>query len=327
MPMKSGDKPRVIFLMGPTASGKTDLAIALAQQLPIDVISVDSALIYRGMDIGTAKPSVEELAQVPHALIDICDPTESYSAADFCRDAQYEIESSLAKGRMPLLVGGTMMYFNALLKGLADMPATDASTRAAIEAEAHEKGWPALHAELSVADPEYAAKVHPNHSQRIARALAVFRMSGKTMTTYRKEQALNQQVALPGLEDDYTVTQIALIPSDRAWLHQRIALRYQLMLDHGFVEEVDVLYQRGDLHLDLPSIRSVGYRQVWQYLEKSYDYATMVEKGVVATRQLAKRQLTWLRGWQNLNRIEITPQSATLGVNKDKIVNKALNFL
>ncbi len=321
-------KPLVGFLMGPTASGKTDLAIALSQHLPIDVISVDSALIYRGMDVGTAKPSAEELALAPHSLINICDPSEAYSAADFCRDAQREIEKSHAANRLPLLVGGTMMYFNALLKGLADMPATDDVTRQAIEQEALIKGWPALHEELMQVDPEYGSTIHPNHSHRIARALAVYRMSGKTMSAFRDEQqSTNNTSADDIFTNKYQVVQMALIPHERAWLHERIAQRYRAMLDQGFVDEVKALYMRGDLHSELPSMRAVGYRQVWQFLDGEYDYDTMVEKGIVATRQLAKRQLTWLRGWEDLHLLEVGAENTTLAENFERNVNKALNFL
>jgi tRNA dimethylallyltransferase len=319
-------KPPVIFIMGPTASGKTDLAIALSKQYPIDVISVDSALIYRDMNIGTAKPTAEELAQTPHALIDICDPSESYSAADFCRDAEQAIQQSHATGRIPVLVGGTMMYFNALLKGLADMPATDEATRHAIECEAEQKGWPAMHAELALVDAITAEQIHPNHSHRIARALAVYRMSGKTMSAFREEQAA-QTTDECAFTNRYNVVQFALLPLDRAWLHTRIQCRYEAMLEQGFVDEVANLYQRGDLHADMPSIRAVGYRQVWEFLNGDSDYDTMVEKGVAATRQLAKRQLTWLRGWESLKLLEIDLEHTTLGDNFDKNLNKVLKFL
>lgn len=332
---KTSAKPPVIFLMGPTASGKTDLAIALSKRLPIDVISVDSALIYRQMNIGTAKPTANELAQTPHALVDICDPAESYSVADFCRDAQREIRKSHLANRIPLLVGGTMMYFNALLNGLADMPATDEATRQKIEAEAKEKGWPALHAELMEVDSESASQIHPNHSQRIGRALAVYRMSGKTMSAFRQEQQAQKQAekethGQSGSEDfssQYNLVQFALIPTDRSWLHERINTRYKAMLDQGFVDEVKALYARGDLHLNLPSMRAVGYRQVWEFLSGDNDYNVMVEKGMAATRQLAKRQLTWLRSWDKLYSLEIDTKNATLAVNFDKNLNKALNFL
>jgi tRNA dimethylallyltransferase len=325
-------KPPVIFLMGPTAAGKTDLAIALSQQMPVDVISVDSALIYRGMDIGTAKPSATELRQAPHALIDICDPAECYSVADFCRDAQREIQRSHRANRIPLLVGGTMMYFNALLKGLADMPATDELTRQVIENEAKLKGWPALHDELMAVDPDSAAQIHPNHSQRIARALAVYRMSGKTMTAYRHEQQVQQRMELglslsSALADQYNVIQFAIVPTERSWLHERIARRYHAMLEQGFIDEVRGLYARDDLHLNLPSMRAVGYRQVWDFLDGNGTYGDMLDKGIAATRQLAKRQLTWLRRWENLQLLEVDVKETTLTANSEKNLQKILNFL
>jgi len=319
-------KPPVIFVMGPTASGKTDLAIALSQQRAVDVISVDSALIYRGMDIGTAKPTAQELSLAPHALIDICDPLESYSVADFCRDAQVEIDKSHQAGRTPVLVGGTMMYFNALLKGLADMPATDTATRAAIEDEALIKGWPVLHQELAAVDPESAAQIHPNHSQRIARALAVYRLSGKPMSVYRAEQ-LEQSTVKACFTSQYRVTQFALIPQERALLHQRIASRYQVMLEAGFEQEVTQLYKRGDLSLDLPSMRAVGYRQMWEYVEQLYGYEEMIGKGLAATRQLAKRQLTWLRGWEGLHMLDVKIEPTTLVASSEENIAKVLNYL
>lgn len=319
-------KPPVIFLMGPTASGKTDLAIALSQQHPVDIISVDSALIYRGMDIGTAKPTADELAIAPHALIDICDPAETYSAADFCRDAQQLITRSHQTNRIPVLVGGTMMYFNALLKGLADMPATDEAMRSMLESEAQEKGWPALHRELSAVDPESAAAIHPNHSQRIARALAVYRLSGKTMTAFRIEQ--QQQLSdKPSFTEQYQVMQYALIPTERSVLHQRIQRRFMLMLDRGFEDEVRCLYQQGTLTVDLPSMRSVGYRQMWEYIAGEYDYSTMIDKGIAATRQLAKRQLTWLRGWNDLHVCDVVIDPTTLAVESNGGVDKLLDGL
>ena len=290
-------KPLVIMLMGPTASGKTDVAMALSQVLPVDIISVDATLVYRGLNIGSAKPSAEELAQFPHRLVDICDPAESYSVANFCRDAEREIEMITRAGRMPLLVGGSMMYFKSLLDGLADMPETDFAVRATIASEAEQAGWPALHAKLKSVDPEYAAQVHPNHSQRISRALEVYRSSGITMTEYRRRQ---QKIDKPKLSDRVNLLCLGLLPSDRRLLHDRIFKRFGMMLDNGFIDEVIALRKREDLHLDLASMRAVGYRQVWQYLDGDYDYNTMVEKGVAATRQLAKRQLTWLRNWPHL---------------------------
>jgi len=284
-------KPRVLFLMGPTASGKTALAMEMAEHHNCSLISVDSALIYRDMDIGTAKPSAAELARAPHALVDILDPSESYSAADFRRDAVEAIEDSLAQGKTPLLVGGTMMYFKTLLEGLSPLPSADEDIRAQIAAQAEQMGWQALHEELSRVDPVSAARIHPNDPQRLARALEVFRISGKTLTELTETKA----EALP-----YDMVQFAIAPKERAALHKLIGIRFKQMLDQGFVEEVQRLKDRGDLHLEMPSMRCVGYRQVWQYLDGEFDHATMVEKAVAATRQLAKRQLTWLRGWPEL---------------------------
>jgi tRNA dimethylallyltransferase len=278
--------------MGPTASGKTDLAIALSQVLPCDLISVDSALVYRGLDIGSAKPDSATLARYPHALVDICDPTEVYTAADFRRDALAAMHSSSEKGRIPVLVGGTMMYFKALLEGLADMPAADPAVRAEIEVLAAEQGWPAVHRELERVDPEMAAQIHPNHSQRLSRALEVYRVSGVPMSVLRQRQ---QQAVLP-----YQVLQFAIAPVEREELHRRIEIRLRHMFDNGFVDEVRNLLARGDLNEDLPAIRAVGYRQVWQYLHGEFDLDTAFEKALIASRQLAKRQMTWLRSWPDV---------------------------
>lgn len=277
--------------MGPTASGKTDLAIALRKQFPVDIISVDSALIYRGMDIGTAKPTVEELALAPHRLIDIRDPSEVYSAADFRADALREMEQIVAKGRIPLLVGGTMLYFKALLEGLSPLPPADPVIRAKIEQEAKEHGWQALHATLCNIDPVAGARIHPNDPQRLSRALEVFRISGKTLT----ELTETKGEPLP-----YEVHQFAIAPKERGELHRRIELRFHKMMEAGFEEEVRKLFDRGDLNPDLPSIRCVGYRQMWDYLAGSCSLDDAVYRGVCATRQLAKRQITWLRSWDNL---------------------------
>lgn len=315
-------KPLVIFLMGPTASGKTDLAIALRQRLPVDIISVDSALVYRGMDIGSAKPSAEEQTLAPHRLIDIRDPADSYSAADFRADALREIEDIVSLGRIPLLVGGTMMYFKALLEGMADMPAADPEVRAKIEALAAEKGWPHIHQLLAEVDPQTAAEIHPNHSQRLSRALEVYRVSGRTMSELRAEQQRDQD----DLHQKYNVVQFAIGPRDRSVLHQRIEKRFGLMLEQGFIEEVKSLRQRADLHKDLPAIRAVGYRQVWEYLDGDYDYDEMVAKGEAATRQLAKRQLTWLRGWEGLNWLYTDTETGET-VKKDQVLLELLNFL
>lgn len=279
---------KVICLYGPTAAGKTALAIALAEQLPAELISVDSALIYRGMDIGTAKPSAAELARAPHRLIDICDPSESYSAAQFAQHARQHIDEIIAAGRTPLLVGGTMLYFKALLEGLSTLPVADPAIRAELQQQLNEQGSAALHQQLARVDPVSAARIHPNDPQRISRALEVFRCSGQSLT------ALSQQRhgALP-----YPVLQLALAPQQRACLHQRIELRFRQMVSAGLQAEVEKLRARGDLHKDLPAIRSVGYRQMWEYLDGDYSYDEMINRGIFASRQLAKRQLTWLRKW------------------------------
>ncbi|MCL1066785.1 tRNA (adenosine(37)-N6)-dimethylallyltransferase MiaA [Shewanella olleyana] len=288
-------QPKVLFLMGPTASGKTALAIEMAQNHNCEIISVDSALIYRQMDIGSAKPNADELALAPHRLIDILDPSESYSAADFRRDALNEIEQIIARGKTPLLVGGTMMYFKALLEGLSPLPAADEMVRAEILQEAEEHGWDFLHQQLCEIDPVAGERIHPNDPQRLSRALEVFRITGKTMT----ELTATKSEALP-----YDVVQFAIAPLDRKVLHELIAKRFKLMMEQGFIEEVQRLKDRGDLHLDMPSMRCVGYRQCWQYLDEEFDHDTLVEKATAATRQLAKRQLTWLRSWPDLNWLE-----------------------
>ncbi len=277
--------------MGPTASGKTDLAIGLRKQFPVEIISVDSALIYKEMDIGTAKPTADELALAPHCLIDILDPSEAYSAADFRADALREMEEIVAKGRIPLLVGGTMLYFKALLEGLSPLPPADPAIRAKIEQEAKEHGWQALHDELCNIDPVAGARIHPNDPQRLSRALEVFRISGKTLT----ELTETKGEPLP-----YEVHQFAIAPKERGELHRRIELRFQKMMEAGFEAEVRKLYDRGDLNPDMPSIRCVGYRQMWDYLAGSCSLDDAVYRGVCATRQLAKRQITWLRSWDNL---------------------------
>ena len=284
----SEHKPLAIFLMGPTASGKTDLAIQLRQQLPVEVISVDSALIYRGMDIGTAKPSKAELALAPHRLIDICDPAESYSAMNFRHDALREMQDITAQGKIPLLVGGTMLYYKALLEGLSPLPSADEKVRSEIEAKAALIGWGGLHQELSKIDPISAQRINPNDSQRINRALEVFYLTGKTLT----ELTAQKGEALP-----YDILQFAIAPEQREVLHLRIEQRFHKMIELGFQQEVEKLYRRPDLNENLPSIRCVGYRQMWEYLRGDYDHDEMVFRGICATRQLAKRQITWLRGW------------------------------
>lgn len=285
-------EPYVICLYGPTAAGKTGLAIALTQHLPCDIISVDSALIYRGMDIGTAKPTAAELAQAPHRLIDICDPAESYSAAQFAVDARRHIDEIVSAGRIPLLVGGTMLYFKALLEGMSQLPEADPQVREQLNQRLQQQGSEALHQELAQCDPVSAARIHPNDPQRILRALEVYLITNTTLT----ELTAQRHGALP-----YPIIQLAVAPSDRSVLHERIALRFRQMLDQGLIDEVTHLRLRSDLHLDLPSMRCVGYRQVWQYLDGDLTYNEMINRGIFATRQLAKRQLTWLRKWPDVH--------------------------
>lgn len=276
---------RCLCLAGPTAAGKTAAALAIAQALPVEIVSVDSALVYRGMDIGTAKPSAGERALVPHHLIDLIEPTETYSAAQFVADARRLVDEIRSRGRLPLLVGGTMLYFKALFDGLDEMPPADAAVRAALDAEAAARGWPVLHAELARIDPATAARLPPGDAQRIQRALEVFRLSGRPISSFHRER--QRATDTPPL--------ISLEPARRAWLHERIAQRFVQMLDAGFVDEVRRLRARGDLHPALPSMRCVGYRQAWEALDTN-DLAALPERGIAATRHLAKRQLTWLRG-------------------------------
>ena len=275
-----------ICLMGPTASRKTEFAVQLASVLPVDVISVDSALVYRGMDIGTAKPDKEILRAVPHRLIDIRDPDEAYSAGDFVRDALREIEQSLEAGRLPLLVGGTMMYFRALTQGLAELPQGDAAVRAEIDAVASRVGWPALHAELVDIDPLAAERIQPADSQRIQRALEVYRCSGKTLTEWQSQTKPPEKPRF---------VKLALLPSSREALHERIRQRLEYMMKNGFVDEVQGLRERRNLSGESASMRAVGYRQIWSYLDGEYGLEEARRKALYATRQLAKRQMTWLR--------------------------------
>ena len=283
---------KAICIMGPTASGKTDLAIFLTKHFPVDIISVDSAMVYRGLDIGSAKPGDEELAKAPHRLIDVVDPLEIYSAAQFRNDALKEMAEITQAGRIPLLVGGTMLYFRALLQGLSELPAADEAIRLKLEQQTKELGLEKMHQRLAEVDPEAAARIHPNDPQRIQRALEVYDMTGIAMSQLQKEQ---KSEPLP-----YQVLKLALMPSDRSELHQRIEKRFSQMLELGLIDEVKALLARGDLHDDLPAIRAVGYRQVWDYLADRIDYTEMKEKGVIATRQLAKRQFTWLRSETDL---------------------------
>ena len=283
--------------MGPTAAGKTPLAVELVQQYPVEIISVDSAMVYRGMDIGTAKPDADTLKIAPHRLIDICDPTDTYSAGRFREDVLQEMDAIRAAGKIPLLVGGTMMYFRVLLQGIAEqLPTADEATRAMLSARAEQEGWEALHTYLASVDPVAAAKINTKDGQRIQRALEVYLITGKPISEHQRADTN----PLSGFD----VLQLALMPSDRALLHQRIAERFQLMLKHGFVEEVKALVERGDLTAELPSIRSVGYRQVWDYLAGLIDERQMQEAAIAATRQLAKRQITWLRSWADCHKLE-----------------------
>ncbi|GGY20651.1 tRNA (adenosine(37)-N6)-dimethylallyltransferase MiaA [Massilia dura] len=281
-------RPLAVAIMGPTASGKTAAALAIAERIPSEIISVDSALVYRGMDVGTAKPTRAELAAAPHHLIDIIDPLDAYSVAQFRNDTLRLVADITARGKLPLLVGGTMLYFKGLADGLDDLPGADPTVRAELEEEAAQAGWPALHARLATLDPVTAARLNPNDAQRIGRALEIIRLSGKPMSALL---ALREKEELP-----FELMSFALEPNDRAVLHERIARRFDIMLaDDALIDEVEVLRRRGDLHPGLPSMRCVGYRQVWEYLDGHIGYQAMRETGIIATRQLAKRQLTWLR--------------------------------
>jgi tRNA dimethylallyltransferase len=283
------NRPPLICLLGPTASGKTALAIDIAEAMGCELVSVDSALVYRGLDIGSAKPDY------PHHLVDIRDPAQVYSAADFMADANRLVDEITSRAKIPLLVGGTMLYFKAFLEGLAEMPAADATVRAAIEREAAEQGWRHIHRQLAAVDPEAALRIHPNHSQRLSRALEVYRSSGVSLSEWQSRQGGR---SLPA--DRYRVFQVAICPWDRTELHRHIARRFEGMMDAGFLREVAALKARGDLHADLPAMRAVGYRQLWQHLEGDFPLDEAIEKAIAATRQLAKRQLTWLRKWPDL---------------------------
>ena len=282
----------VICLMGPTASGKTQLAVELVQHFPLEIVSVDSAMVYRTLDIGTAKPDTETLAKAPHRLINIRDPKEAYSAAQFCKDALREIETIFQQKKIPLLVGGTMLYFRALQQGLSDLPSANLKIRKKIADQAKQLGWPKMHEYLVNVDPVASKRIHPHDSQRIQRALEVYELTGKNLTTWQETE--NTRAV------KYHFYNIAVAPLDRSILHARIAERFKKMLQDGFIDEVKNLQARGDLSLELPAIRSVGYRQVWEYLLGNCSYEEMQERGIIATRQLAKRQLTWLRSWPDV---------------------------
>lgn len=306
----------VLCIMGPTGSGKTRLAMELVQALPCDIISVDSAMVYRGLDIGTAKPSKAEQEGAPHQLIDICDPLEPYSAGQFCRDCEREITRSHAAQRIPLLVGGTMLYFRALQQGLSPLPPADKQIRQRLMSEAEQKGWQALHNRLSSLDPQAASEVSPNDSQRIVRALEIYELTGIARSEFWEKQ---QASVSP-----YTFINLALIPEDREFLQSLLEKRFKHMLAIGLVDEVAALRARGDLHSDLPAIRSVGYRQVWSYLENQLKADEMSTQAIIATRQLAKRQLTWLRSWPDMTAFncfnpKIFPQTLEFLKNKVQI--------
>ncbi|MEM5537428.1 tRNA (adenosine(37)-N6)-dimethylallyltransferase MiaA [Neptuniibacter pectenicola] len=296
--------------MGPTASGKTDLAMQLYDQLPCEIVSVDSAMIYRGMDIGTAKPDSATLARYPHKLIDLCDPAEAYSAAEFRRDALAQIDEIRSAGKIPLLTGGTMMYFHALKNGLATLPEADPVVREQILKKAELEGWESIHRRLADVDPESAARLNKNDSQRLQRALEVYEITGRPMSELWAEQKSQQP--------DFSIVPMAVMPKERTMLHERIEKRFDIMLEQGFVDEVRGLWERGDLTLQMPSVRCVGYRQVWEYFAGTWDFETMKFKGVVATRQLAKRQVTWLRSWENL---------AWMDTHDPKLLSNALKLV
>lgn len=313
------ENPRALFLMGPTGTGKTDLALAIADQIPSQIISVDSALVYRDMNIGTAKPDTATLQEYPHALVDICDPSEPYSVGHFLRDAKRELDSAVNRGLMPLFVGGTMLYFKALLEGISELPQADSDIRASLSARAEKKGWPALHSELCKVDPDTAARLHPNHSARIQRALEVWIQTGVPLSEWHGRG--NEG----GIGANLDITQFALMPRVREPLHRRLELRLDMMLGAGLVDEVRALHERPDLHIDLPSMRSVGYRQVWQFLDGEVDESQMRENILVATRQLAKRQTTWLRGWPELRVIDTLDESENWRTAKE-FVPECLKF-
>lgn len=284
-------KPPLLLILGPTASGKTALAMALSDRLNGELISADSAQVYRGLDIGAAKPTAAELARWPHRLIDICEPTHHYSVAEFVTDASTAIAEVTAAGKLPIVVGGSMLYARALLEGLSPLPAADQALRGELRRRAAEQGWPALHAELAVVDPATAAQLHPNHGQRIERALEVYQLTGQPLSHWHRQAGADAVAA------NYHTQQLLLMPDNRTLLHRRIELRFAAMMAAGFADEVQALYQRGDLHAELPALRAAGYRQLWEFCSGELNLEQAIEQGVAATRQLAKRQLTWLRSW------------------------------
>jgi tRNA dimethylallyltransferase len=317
--MSVSSLPPAIFLMGPTASGKTDIAMGLREHLPVDIISVDSAQVYRQMNIGSAKPDPETLKQHPHRLIDIRDPVEAYSAGDFLKDAKTQMDEITAAGRIPLLVGGTMLYFKVLLEGLAELPPGNQVIRDELQGRAEKSGWPSLHEELKRIDPKVAARLHPNHSQRIQRALEVYLITGSPLSEL---QSLSKG---KGIQDEYQLTQLALVSNNRSLLHERIAKRFHLMMERGFESEVKALYQRGDLAATSTAMRSAGYRQLWDYCDGLLSIEEAVEQGIIASRQLAKRQITWLRNWPNAR--EILVDNGESYHNCINICNQSLKML
>ncbi|MGB1270731.1 MAG: tRNA (adenosine(37)-N6)-dimethylallyltransferase MiaA [Endozoicomonas sp.] len=318
-PMVTGEQQEkalspALFLMGPTASGKTNLAVSLCESMPFEIISVDSALIYKGMDIGTAKPDAGLLARAPHHLIDILDPSKAYSVAEFRADAITLMADITSRGRVPLLVGGTMMYFKVLRDGIAKLPPADLVVRQELLEKAEQNGWDDMHRWLADVDPEAALRIRANDTQRLQRALEVYVLTGAPLSRWHREQ---QRDSLP-----WQVISLAVAPEQRSVLHERIALRFRQMLDNGFIQEVEQMFSRGDLEVSMPSVRSVGYRQVWAYLSGELSYDEMVEKGIIATRQLAKRQLTWLRSWSDVHWLD-TLSNNLLG-DALKVINDAL---
>lgn len=307
--LSKDDRPPVLFLLGPTASGKTGLAVELVERLDAEIVSVDSAMVYRGMDIGTAKPDAATLARAPHALIDIRDPAEPYSAAEFRRDASAEIDRIHAAGRVPLLTGGTSLYFRALEHGLSDMPGRDERVRAELTEQARELGWAALHDRLAKIDPPSAARIHPNDAQRIQRALELHALTGHPPSVLHARDRAARNAARP----PWSITRLVVAPASRQTLHARIAARFETMMADGLLAEVEKLYARPDLNLELPAIRAVGYRQIWQVLNKELTLEQGVQRAVYATRQLAKRQLTWLR---SLDRAEWLISDEKLDINQ-----------
>ncbi len=309
-------KPKAIFVMGPTAAGKTELAIKLVQEHNCEIISVDSAMVYKNLDIGSAKPSPQELALAPHRLIDICDPSEPYSAARFRNDALQQMAQIVANGKIPLLVGGTMLYYKTLLEGMNNLPDSNPEVRQKLQQELNEKGLAYMHQKLTLVDPDSAKRINPNDPQRILRALEVFAICGKPLSQLHDEQESE--------EFPYEVLQIGLLPSDRAVLHQRIEQRFHQMLAQGLLDEVQKLYQRGDLNIDLPAIRSVGYRQIWQFLTGELSQDEAIERAIIATRQLAKRQFTWLRSWSNLTPLQSDQDFRSLYKAVNQLLKKFL---